>query len=150
MSIFSDKLSYLMKQNDMSDETLADLIGVNRTTISRWRTGERSPKMEKLPEIATIFNVDPRIFVGEMPTNDISTIYNQLHKDRQETVYKVAEQQLKEQNNVVEFPSKESSTEDDLAAHLIDPNRVASPEEIAFLKSHLAKAKAEYLKKHDE
>ena len=101
MSIFSDELDRLMKQSDMSNEALGELVGVNRTTVSRWRSGERSPKMTKLSEIANVFNVDARIFVGEMPVSDISTIYNQLVPPRQEKVYNFAERQLREQNKKV-------------------------------------------------
>lgn len=109
MSIFSKELDRLMKQSDMSNEALGELVGVNRTTVSRWRSGERSPKMAKLSEIADVFNVDARIFVGEMPVPDIFTIYNQLAPPRQEKVYDFAERQLEEQNrgNVAHFPKKE-------------------------------------------
>ncbi|MGK9308846.1 helix-turn-helix transcriptional regulator, partial [Melissococcus plutonius] len=119
MSIFSENLSYLMKQKDISDEKLANLIGVNRTTITRWRLGERSPKMEKLSEIARFFNVDPRIFVGETPMTDITTIYNQLNDKRQTKTYNYAEQQLNEQkqeqrSNVIPFNN--SSNDDQLTS----------------------------------
>ena len=79
MSVFSEELNKLLIRFDMSNEELGEKVGVNRTTISRWRSGERSPKIEKLPEIARIFNVDPRIFVGEMPEQkkSIESIYNQ-------------------------------------------------------------------------
>ncbi|MGK9299730.1 helix-turn-helix transcriptional regulator, partial [Melissococcus plutonius] len=97
MSAFSANLSYLMDQKDISDEKLASLINVNRTTVSRWRSGDRSPKMEKLSEIAQVFNVDPRIFVGESPAKDIIIIYDQLETSRQNKVYNYAEQQLTEQ-----------------------------------------------------
>ena len=109
MSIFSKELDRLMKQSDMSNEALGELVGVNRTTVSRWRSGERSPKMAKLSEIADVFNVDARIFVGEMPVPDIFTIYNQLAPPRQEKVYNFADRQLEEQNrgNVAHFPKKE-------------------------------------------
>ncbi|MGK9299725.1 helix-turn-helix transcriptional regulator, partial [Melissococcus plutonius] len=119
MSIFSENLSYLMKQKDISDEKLANLIGVNRTTITRWRLGERSPKMEKLSEIAQFFNVDPRIFVGETPMTDITTIYNQLNDKRQTKTYNYAEQQLNEQkqeqqSNIIPFNN--SSNDDQLTS----------------------------------
>lgn len=52
-----------MKKFDISDADLADKVDVNRTTVTRWRTGERSPKLEKLPEIASIFGVPATIFV---------------------------------------------------------------------------------------
>ena len=112
MSIFSKELDRLMKQSDMSNEALGELVGVNRTTVSRWRSGERSPKMAKLSEIANVFNVDARIFVGEMPVSDIFTIYNQLAPPRQEKVYNFAERQLEEQNsNVVQFPVQNNHEE---------------------------------------
>lgn len=109
MSTFSTELNKLMNMFDMSNEKLGELVGVNRTTVSRWRSGERSPKLEKLPEIASVFNVDPRIFVGEIQNASIETIYNQLEKPRQTKVYNFAERQLEEQNrgNVVHFPKKE-------------------------------------------
>lgn len=98
MSVFSEELSRLMDNLNMSNDKLGELVGVNRTTVSRWRSGERSPKMEKLPEIAKVFNVDPRIFIGETPKSSIEKIYNQLSPDRQQKVYNFADHQLKEQN----------------------------------------------------
>ncbi|MDT2466922.1 XRE family transcriptional regulator [Enterococcus avium] len=109
MSIFSTELDKLMNAFDMSNEKLGELVGVNRTTVSRWRSGERSPKLEKLPEIASVFNVDTRVFVGEDKISSIETIYNKLEPPRQTKVYKFAEEQLEEQQkeNVLEFPNKE-------------------------------------------
>lgn len=101
MSTFSTELNKLMNMFDMSNEKLGELVGVNRTTVSRWRSGERSPKLEKLPEIASVFNVDPRVFVGEDKISSIETIYNQLDPPRKARVYNFAEHQLREQNNKV-------------------------------------------------
>ncbi|EYT96303.1 MULTISPECIES: XRE family transcriptional regulator [Enterococcus] len=100
MSVFSKTLDELMTSFDMSNETLGEIVGVNRTTVSRWRSGERSPKIEKLPEIAKVFNVDARIFVGELSMqNKIETIYNQLEQSRQAKVYNFAVEELEEQEN---------------------------------------------------
>lgn len=98
MSVFSTELDKLMNAFDMSNEKLGELVGVNRTTVSRWRSGERSPKLEKLPEIASVFNVDTRVFVGEDKISSIESIYNQLTPPRQAKVYDFASYQLKEQN----------------------------------------------------
>lgn len=65
MSIFSDKLTELMEQQKISDTKLADDLKVSRTTVLRWRTGERSPKLPKVKEIAKYFNISPREFVEE-------------------------------------------------------------------------------------
>lgn len=47
MSVFSDKLSELMDKRGVSDAKLADDLNVNRTTVLRWRSGERNPKLPK-------------------------------------------------------------------------------------------------------
>ncbi|MCF1614665.1 MAG: XRE family transcriptional regulator [Tetragenococcus koreensis] len=108
MSVFSDKLDQLMQQRDMSNEELGELVNVNRTTIARWRSGSRSPKMEKLPEIASIFNVDPRIFVGEYESpKSINNIYNQLNPNRQVKVYNYAQHELSEQNKVININERQ-------------------------------------------
>lgn len=122
MSVFSDRLSKLMRKNDITDEELGSLVGVNRTTVTRWRTGERSPKMEKLPEISAVFNVDPRIFVGEEPTANtltkITDITVKLNEKRQKKVLACAEEELKEQEkescNVIKANFGFSEDEEDI------------------------------------
>lgn len=63
MSIFSSKLSELMDQQKINDARLAEKLNVSRTTIVRWRSGERSPKLGKMKEIADFFGVSPKVFV---------------------------------------------------------------------------------------
>lgn len=63
MSIFSSKLSELMDQQKITDALLAEKLNVSRTTIVRWRSGERSPKLGKMKEIADFFGVSPKVFV---------------------------------------------------------------------------------------
>lgn len=63
MSVFSDKLSELMDKRGVSDAKLADDLNVNRTTVLRWRSGERNPKLPKMKEIADYFGVSPKVFV---------------------------------------------------------------------------------------
>lgn len=99
MSTFSNKLSQLMMSFDMSDDKLAKLVSVNRTTVSRWRSGERSPKLEKLPEIAAVFNISPQAFVGENSVISIEPIFSQLDDARKQNVIHYASQQLKQQKN---------------------------------------------------
>jgi len=92
-----------MRKKDLSDEELGRLVGVNRTTVTRWRTGERSPKMEKLPEISSVFNVDPRIFVGEDPASTLNQVYDvtsELNPPRQTKVLEYAKKQLEEQEKL--------------------------------------------------
>ena len=45
---FNDKLTALRKQKGMSQEQLAELLGVSRQAVSRWELGTTMPDAEKL------------------------------------------------------------------------------------------------------
>ena len=44
------------KQMNWSQTTLAEKIGVGKTTISMWETGERKPNIIVLKKLSKIFN----------------------------------------------------------------------------------------------
>ena len=77
MSIFSSKLSELMDQQKINDAQLAEKLNISRTTVLRWRSGERSPKLGKMNEIAAFFGVSPKVFVEQ---NLLSQIKNSESK----------------------------------------------------------------------
>lgn len=53
----SEKIFELRKANGMSQEQLAEKIGVSRQSISKWESGESTPEMERLIELSKVFNV---------------------------------------------------------------------------------------------
>jgi len=53
---FKDKLRKLRKNNNITQEQLADLIGVSRQAVSKWESGLSIPDMEKIIELCKIFN----------------------------------------------------------------------------------------------
>lgn len=55
--MFKDNLVELRKIHDMSQEELADKIGVSRQTLSKYETGESLPDIEKCKLIADVFDV---------------------------------------------------------------------------------------------
>lgn len=55
--MFSDNLMQLRKLNNMSQEELAEMVGVSRQTLSKWETGESLPDIEKSMLLAEIFKV---------------------------------------------------------------------------------------------
>lgn len=54
---FSDNLIELRKYHDLSQEELAEKIGVSRQTLSKYETGESLPDIEKCKLLADIFGV---------------------------------------------------------------------------------------------
>ena len=54
---FADNLTMLRKINDLSQEELAEKIGVSRQTLSKYETGESLPDIEKCKVLADVFSV---------------------------------------------------------------------------------------------
>lgn len=55
--MFAENLIELRKYHNMSQEELAELIGVSRQTLSKYETGESLPDIEKCKLIANAFGV---------------------------------------------------------------------------------------------
>ncbi len=55
--MFKDNLMELRKYHNMSQEELAEEIGVTRQTVSKYETGESLPDIEKCALIAAVFGV---------------------------------------------------------------------------------------------
>ena len=53
---FCDKLVKQRKNNNMSQEQLADKLGVSRQAISKWESGSTIPDMAKILELCKILN----------------------------------------------------------------------------------------------
>jgi len=62
--IFVKRLVELMENDDMTQMELAEKIGTTNVTISRYISGERSPRIEIVAEIAKTFNVSIDYLLG--------------------------------------------------------------------------------------
>lgn len=54
---FSEKLQKLRKENNLSQEQLADKLDVSRQSVSKWESGQTYPEMDKLLTMCKLFNV---------------------------------------------------------------------------------------------
>lgn len=52
-----DTIKYLRKEKDITQDELADILGVSYQSVSRWETGTCYPDMELLPVISNFFGV---------------------------------------------------------------------------------------------
>ena len=64
------KIMELRKKNGLSQEELAEKVGVARQTISKWELGETSPDLKQSKELSKIFNVS----LDELTNNDIKDV----------------------------------------------------------------------------
>ena len=52
-----EKIYYYRKKNRMSQEELAERVGVSRQAVSKWELGDATPEVEKLLSLARAFSV---------------------------------------------------------------------------------------------
>lgn len=102
--IFGQMIDYFRKQNNLTMEELGQKLGKATSSISRWVSGERYPKIEEIEQIANFFNTDIYTLIfgfnyNEDSKSDLLTVYNQLADIRKHKVYSYAQQQLDEQNS---------------------------------------------------
>ena len=72
---FGKKIQELRKKNNLSQEDLAEKLGVARQTISKWELGETSPDLKQSHELSKIFNISLDELTNNEKTikkNDIS------------------------------------------------------------------------------
>ena len=55
---FGDNLKVLRKSKNMSQEILAEKVGVSRQSVSKWENGEAYPEMPNIIALCTIFNCE--------------------------------------------------------------------------------------------
>ena len=53
---FGDNLKAIRKHNKMSQEQLAEKVGVSRQSVSKWENGEAYPEMHNILQLCKIFN----------------------------------------------------------------------------------------------
>ena len=63
-------LKQLRKAQNMTQEQVAEKIGVSSRTISRWETGEYMPDISILVDIAEMYEVDVREIIDGERMND--------------------------------------------------------------------------------
>lgn len=94
MTYFGSRLRYLRKQDGVTQQQLADSLGVAKSTISMYENGQREPDFDTLEAIADFFNVNictffPRSDLPDLnlPRQDslrlkrITSIYLTLNED---------------------------------------------------------------------
>lgn len=67
---FSEKLQSLRKKNHLSQEQLAEQLGVSRQALSKWESGGSYPEMDKIIKISQMFSVTTDYLLKESETEE--------------------------------------------------------------------------------
>ena len=67
---FENKLINLRKSRGMSQEQLAEALGISRQAISRWESGDSTPDMTNLLGLCQYFNVSADYFIFDEIENE--------------------------------------------------------------------------------
>lgn len=61
---FSKRLKEIREESGLSQSKLAKELGFSQSTITKWETGERSPNLEVLVQIAKYFKASTDYLLG--------------------------------------------------------------------------------------
>lgn len=67
---FAGKLQSYRKQRGMSQENLAEVMGVSRQAVSKWESGQSYPEMDKMIGLSELFCVSVDHLVKDVPNNN--------------------------------------------------------------------------------
>lgn len=91
MSKFSERLKQLRTKKKMTQQTLANLVGVNRVTYTNWENGKREPELDKVVDLATELNSTVDYLLGNSDVNYLDITKNELHNLSDEEVSELSE-----------------------------------------------------------
>lgn len=87
MATFGERLRFLRKQRDVTQEELAARAGVGKQAISQYERGVRTPDYETLGAISDFFNVSTDYMIGKsdvtirlLDTDDLAKLNNNHHR----------------------------------------------------------------------
>lgn len=84
----SDKILKLRKEKGMSQEMLAEALGVSRQSVSKWESGTALPDTDKIIAMSELFGVSTDYILKNDPTENFIPV----EEDKDETVVPPAEE----------------------------------------------------------
>ena len=104
--IFGDRLKQLRLKHNVTQQQLADYLGVNRTSIAGYETKGKHPDFDKLRLLADYFNVTCHYLIGQddKESRDLTIATHRTMYD--ENLSEEAQKELDEFVNYLKFKYK--------------------------------------------
>lgn len=94
---FGDRIAHLRNNKNLTQNDLADKVGISRASLSHYEKNRREPDYDTLKKLADFFNVSTDFILGREHQNDIETIA--AHHDN----YNWSKEELEEIEQFKEF-----------------------------------------------
>ena len=114
MGDFPNVFKKLRIKSGLTQQQMAEKLGLSRSTIGMYENGEREPSFETLEDIADLFNVDMNYLIGKKESTEIipdSYYLNPAARDMAQFLFENPEYKV-----------------------LFDASRKVKPEDIQFVK----------------
>ena len=78
----ADNLKKIRKDNNLSQEQLAEKLNVSRQSVSKWESGQSYPEMDKVIQICSLFNLNINELINEniSEVNEVKESQNRTNK----------------------------------------------------------------------
>lgn len=100
--MLNEKIKYLRLQDGLSQQELADVLGVQKSTISNWESNHSVPSYEKLKELAEYFSVSLDYLLDfdcdDKELEELRSLIRNIDKKKLEQALKIV-QMLEEEKN---------------------------------------------------
>ena len=84
MGDFPNIFKRIREQSGLTQQQMADKLGISRSAIGMYEKGERERNFETLELIADTFNVDMNFLLGKKPTTEVIPDTYYLDKEARE------------------------------------------------------------------
>lgn len=71
----NEQITFLRKQKGITQEELAQVLGVTNQSVSKWESGSCCPDIQLLPELANYFSVSVDELLGYKPSETFGDVY---------------------------------------------------------------------------
>lgn len=79
----SKKVFELRKAQGLSQEQLAEKLGVSRQSVSKWESGDSVPELERIVEMGKVFNVTTDYLLKESEVDELTIRTEMLEQQQQ-------------------------------------------------------------------
>ncbi len=76
-----EQIAFLRKQNKMTQEALAEALGVTNQAVSKWESAQCCPDISILPDIAELFGVSVDELMGHRRTCSVSDLLLRIRRE---------------------------------------------------------------------